>query len=348
MRFASKIIFSAFSILAFSHSPAAAQSSRPLFASSEVISLSLSGPLYDLSRRPDAKPAPGVLKIAGPAPESLPVLLSTRGVTRRRKDICEFPPLRVEFDGKPGKASLFKGQHSLKLVTHCQIADRYEQYVLLEYASYRLYQALTPESFDVRLAKIDYVDENGRAIATRMGFFIEDIDDVAERNGQKRFKGVTRINAAQLAPEAAARFAVFQYMISNLDWAMTLASPDEGNCCHNSRLMGVAGSETGLITVPYDFDYGGLVDAPYAVPPESSHLSDVPTRQYRGFCRTNPQAQAFAASLSPRRTELLALVDHTPGLNERSRAKADAYLGAFFDQIATPAGITAMLKTCLG
>jgi hypothetical protein len=217
---------------------------------------------------------------------------------------------------------------------------------LLEYASYKLYQALTPESFNARLAKVDYVAEDGQPITTRYGFFLEDISDVARRNGQKRFRGATKISSTQLDADAAARFAVFQYMISNLDWAMTANAGDRG-CCHNSRLIGAEGSTTSLITVPYDFDYSGLVDAPYAVPPDGISVANVRVRRYRGFCSHNEQAKAFSASLLARRASLLAIVDRTPELSDGSRRRAADYLGEFFDQIGSPAKLSEMLKTCL-
>ena len=337
---------SAFFILLCACPAIAAETPKPLFASDEVINLTLSGPLSGISRDPNAKPVPGLLKVTGGAPEALPVELSTRGITRRLQQICSFPPLRVEFTQKPGANSIFTRQKRLKLVTHCQSSESYQQYVLLEYAAYRLYRALTPQSFNVRLAKVDYVGEDGRSITTRYGFFIEDIDDVAHRNGHERLRGANRISASQLDPEAAARFAVFEYMISNLDWAMT-ASPAGQDCCHNSRLVGAKGVATGLITIPYDFDYSGLVDASYAVPPASIRVANVRVRRYRGFCQHNEQAQAFAASLLARRASLLAIVDQTPELSDASRRKAASYLGGFFDEIGTPAKLTEMLKTCL-
>jgi hypothetical protein len=337
---------SAFSILSWAGSAIAAETPKPLFAGDDVINLTLSGPLSNMSRSADAKPVSGLLKVAGSAPEALPVALSTRGITRRLKQICAFPPLRVEFTEKPAATSLFKGQKRLKLVTHCQSQEKYQQDVLLEYASYRLYRALTPESFNVRLAKIDYVGEDGHAIVTRFGFFIEDVDDVAKRNGQERLRGANHLMSAQLDPDAAARFAVFEYMISNLDWSMT-ASPPGDDCCHNSRLLGAKGVTTGLITVPYDFDYSGLVDAPYAVPPDGINVANVRVRRYRGFCQHNEQAQTFAASLLARRAALLAIVDQTPQLNDNNRGRAASYLGDFFDQIGSPVKIGEMLKTCL-
>jgi len=74
---------------------------------------------------------------------------------------------------------------------------------------------------------------------------------VVKRNEQERLRGVKRISASQLDAAAAARYAVFEYMISNLDWAMT-AGPAGADCCHNARLMGakgVTGASTGLIPV---------------------------------------------------------------------------------------------------
>jgi len=324
----------------------AADSPKPLFASDDIISFTLSGPLNGISRKPDAKPVPGTLKLNGPTPETLPVMLSTRGITGKLREICSFPPLRVTFTAKPGNDSLFKGQKELKLVTHCQSGDRYQQDVFLEFSAYRLYRALTPQSFNARLAKVDYANEDGQPIMTRYGFFLEDISDVAHRNGQSRFRGAKKISQTQLNPEAAARFAVFQYVISNLDWALT-ANAGDRECCHNSRLMGAKETATDLITVPYDFDYSGLVDAPYALPPDGINVANVRVRRYRGFCRHNEQAQAFAATLSARRASLLSIVDQTPQLSEGSRKRAASYLGESFDLIGSPAKISDMLKTCL-
>jgi hypothetical protein len=336
-----------FSILSWVNTAIAADKPRRLFVSDAVINLTISGPISYMSRSVTAKPVAGILKVEGDAPETLPVTLSVRGVTRRQREICSFPPLRIAFTEKPSSTSIFKGQNRLKLVTHCQQSESFQQYVLLEYAAYRLYNALTPESFDVRLAKINYVSEGGQPITTRLGFFIEDIDDVARRNGQKRLRGTNRISVSQLDPVASARFAVFQYMISNLDWSMTTSLPKE-DCCHNSRLIGAKGTTTGLITVPYDFDYSGLVNTPYALPPDNVNVANVRVRRYRGYCRYNEQAQVVATDLLARRASLLNIVDQIPQLSEDSRRDAASYLGAFFDKIGSPPQVSEVLATCLG
>ncbi|HEY6457320.1 MAG TPA: hypothetical protein VIY90_18745 [Steroidobacteraceae bacterium] len=338
-----------FCILSWVNPIRAADDPKPLFASDAVLSLTLTGPLDRISRNIAAKPVPGVLKVGGAAPETLPVNLSVRGITRRREDICTFPPLRVEFTQKPGPSSIFKGQKRLKLVTHCQRSADFQQYLLLEYTAYRLYRALTPDSFNVRLARIDYARNDGRGLTTRLGFFIEDVDDVAKRNGQRRLRGVGRISSSQLDAAAAARYAVFEYMISNLDWAMT-AGPAGEDCCHNARLMadkGATGVATGLIPVPYDFDYSGLVNAPYAVPPDGILVVNVQVRRYRGFCAHNEDAKAFLAQISARRISLMALLDETPGLTDRTRRDAAAYLGEFFAAAGSPSKVADFMKVCL-
>jgi hypothetical protein len=338
-----------FSILSWANPVRAADGPKPLFASDDVLSLTLSGPFDTISRDKSAKPVPGVLTVGGAAPETLPVSLSVRGTTRRRQDICTFPPLRVEFTEKPGPSSIFKGQKHLKLVTHCQRPADFQQYVLLEYTAYRLYLALTPESFNVRLAKIDYVRKDGQALTTRLGFFIEDVNDVAKRNGQERLTGVARISASQLDAAAAARYAVFEYMISNLDWAMTAGQPGE-DCCHNARLMaaeGATGASTGLIPVPYDFDYAGLVNAPYAVPPDGIHVANVKVRRYRGFCAHNEEAKAFLAQISTQRDSLMAILNETPQLYDKTHRSAAGYLAEFFEEAGSPSKAADLMKTCL-
>lgn len=325
--------------------PAAAAPTAPLFASDELLRVTIKAPFGTLVRAaPDEEPkVAGTLAAAG---ETLDVTLSPRGITRRQKDVCSFPPLRVEFTAKPGTASLFKGQKKLKLVTHCRPADGFQQYLLLEYAAYRLYNRLTPQSFLVRLATIDYVDDRGRPLTTRLGFFIEDTDGVAKRNGLDEVKAPDRIPITSLATRDAVRFALFEVMIGNLDWAMN-GAPKGENCCHNSRLIAAKGATGGYVPVPYDFDFSGLVDTPYAVPPNAIPLPNVRVRRYRGYCRHNAEVPAGLAELAGQRAALVATLSEVPQLDARSRSKAVSYLDSFFKSVDEPEGLARLLKTCV-
>src|SRR5205085_6478455 len=161
--------------------------------------------------------APGPISgvMIDPSGQSLPINLQLRGITRRTAEICDFPPLRVDFTAPPPATSVFAGQKKLKLVTHCRNSPSFQQYVLLEYTAYRMYNLLSPKSFRVRLANIDYRDANGRPTVSRVGFFIEDLGDVGRRNGLKETRAGERFPVPDLSPADAGRYALFQHMISN-------------------------------------------------------------------------------------------------------------------------------------
>jgi hypothetical protein len=329
--------------------PAAASAPpKRLFADEAPVRLTIRGPISELARGARSRdPREASLTVASPTPETLPIRLSPRGITRLKRDVCQFPPLRVEFAAPPPATSLFEGQRRLKLVTHCRAGAGFQQHLLLEYAAYKLYNAMTPASFRVRLANIDYVDASGGPFASRMGFFIEEHEDLARRLGGTRAAVGDRIAASQLSRRDAARAALFAYMIGNLDWSMRAGPPDEG-CCHNFRLVAAGGPAAGFIPVPYDFDFSGLVGAPYATPPDVIPVSSVRKRHYMGYCMFNAEALAAAAEFRARRAALHAVLAATPGLEEGPRRKAAAYLDGFFADIATDQDVSAkVLKTCL-
>ena len=337
------IFLGALALLATTAAPAA-EPPKPLFASDDLIRLTIRGPLETIARKAEHRPGP-VSGSLGNGAETLPVMLSPRGITRLRKETCQFPPLRVEFP-QPVAAGLFAGQRRLKLVTHCRSPEGFQQHLLLEYAAYRLYNQLTPASFRVRLAQIDYLSEGGKPITSRYGFFIEDIDDVGRRNGTGEARVGDRIPVPSLSPADSGRFAVFEYLIANLDWALQ-AGPAGDTCCHNNKLITGAGST--YVPVPYDFDFSGFVDAPYALPPETVRVSSVKVRRYRGFCRHNAQALAAAAQMRAQRPQLIGLLSTIPGLDEKSRRKAAAFLDKGFADIASDQLVgEKLLKHCVG
>lgn len=326
--------------------PAAAQSPKPLFASSDPVQLTIRAPLSTIIRnRQRQEPVSGTL--TDPTGNALPVTLGLRGITRRTAEICDFPPLRVNFVGTPPVGSLFAGQNKLKLVTHCRNSASFQQHVLLEYAAYRMYNLLTPRSFGVRLANITYVDADGRQIASRPGFFIEELKDVARRNGTVETHGGERIPVSWLSPADSGRYALFQHMIGNHDWSMR-AGPAGDDCCHNAPLIGPQ-SPGAVMPIPYDFDFSGMVGAPYATPPDELGISDVRQRSYRGYCMHNAAVLAAARQMRGARPQLLAILAQTPGLAARAQQTAAAYLERFFADISTDANVSAkVLSHCIG
>jgi hypothetical protein len=314
-----------------------------LFAADDTIHIAIRGPISALVRNRSSQVRPGVLAIGG---ESLPVNLSVRGITRRMADICAFPPIRVEFTRPPTATSPFAGQKKLKLVTHCRNSESFQQYLLLEYAAYRMYQQLTPLSFRVRLATVDYVNDDGRPVLTRLGFFLEDTGDVAKRNSLKEVHAPDVIPTTSLSPRDAARYTMFQHMIGNHDWSMH-AGPKGEDCCHNAKLVGGPWTTPGAtIPLPYDFDFSGFVDAPYSTPPDELHINNVRVRVFRGYCFYNRESAAVAAQMRAAQPQLLSTLAATPGLETKTLGRAQSYLNGFFTQVATDAGVSALLKRC--
>ncbi|MEO7410730.1 MAG: hypothetical protein ABIU10_05350 [Sphingomicrobium sp.] len=339
-------IILAFAALVAAASTQAAEPAKPLFASDDVIRITIKGPVDTIAKAPEKSRAsyPGSVTVAGTT-DVLPVQLAQRGITRRKGDVCQFPPLRVTFPAPPPAGSLFAGQRRLKLVTHCRAAEAFQQYVLMEYATYKLYNQITPMSIRARLVRVDYVADNGSPIISRVGFFLEDVDDVARRNGLREAKMGARIPVASLSAVDSARVGMFEYMIGNLDWAMQ-AGPGGSNCCHNNPLIGPG--PAGLVPVPYDWDFSGLVDTPYATPPESVNVTSVRQRRYRGFCRHNAEARSAIAAVRAQQGPLMATFAAVPGMDPKTAKKAAGYLGGFFADIATDASVEAkLIKTCL-
>ncbi|MXO61165.1 hypothetical protein GRI89_16600 [Altererythrobacter salegens] len=317
---------------------------KPLFAQDAPLTITIDGPIRKISRSAarSTDPYPATLTIDG---ETIPITLAARGLSRRQPTSCSFPPLRVQLTGKPTETSPFAGQKTLKLVTHCRERGDFERYALREYAAYRLYNRLTSESLRVRLLRVRYLDA-GKDVSEHWGFFIEDIDDAAERMGGKELE-VPGVSYAALDSADASRVAMFRYMISDLDFD-TAQGPEGTDCCHNSKLVGeTKESRSALIPVPYDFDFSGFVNAPYALPPESIGVRSVRERHYRGLCRDNETARQAAREFIAARPALEAEIRGITQIEADDRDHLIGFIADFFDDVATPDLVEKkLLKDC--
>lgn len=325
-----------FGLLAAASAPAAAQT--PLFGENSELEIVVEGPVQSLVRRAarNTNPIDATLSVAGHEPRWA-IQLEPRGISRRTGGICNFPPLRLDF-GEGTRDTIFRGQNRIKVVTRCNSGANFEQLTVLEYLAYRLHNEITPLSYNVRPARITYRD---RSDVTQWNFLIEDVDDLARRNNRLVALDVPsgQVRAANLNGAAATRYALFQFMIGNLDWDMVTGRANE-DCCHNSRLLGVdANARENLIPAPYDFDYSGFVNAPYAIAPESVPVRNVRQRYWRGYCRFNDEVPAAIAHFQSRREALLTLIDSETRLSEQRRTGARRYIEEFFEVIDDPAQV---------
>jgi len=207
--------------------------------------------------------------------KSMQIKVKTRGHSRKLIENCTTPPLLLKFDSLESLgSSLFQGQNKLKLITHCKD----DKYVLREYLAYKIYQLITPYSFQVRLVKTCFEDsKRGKKSNPKFGILLEDQKCMARRNESKLIKPLN-INPIKTDRELFLRMAVFQFLIGNTDWSVQFL--------HNIKLIRDSNNAV-LIPVPYDFDHSGIVYTPYAIPTEELRMKSVRERRYRGYCIDN-------------------------------------------------------------
>ena len=281
---------------------AEASENAPLFQSFEPLKITLRTDIeWLIDERNDSVEVEGTVTFVDLDGTTVvkPVDVRPRGLFRLDERNCSFPPLRLDFPQSEMDGTVFEGQNRLKLVTPCNDRrDNYQRYVYDEYLVYRVFNVLTPYSHRVRLVEITYEDiEDDYDTRTKIGFLIEDHDRMAERNR------ATLLEVVGLMPTMAdgsqsVVVALFNYMIGNLDWSTVYM--------HNVKLIRTEDSR--FITVPYDFDFAGVVNAQYATPPpdleERNGIRSVRQRLYRGFCRAELQYEPMAEIFDSKRDEI--------------------------------------------
>lgn len=310
---------------------AAPKAPRRLFREDAPLAITLSADFRAVfGKRDTINPPkyPAQLTFQGDSgPMTVPVELGTRGHFRLKPSTCGFAPLKVHFPKDQLKGTVFGGEGSLKLITHCEKGARYEQNLLVEYGTYRAYNQLTDLSHRARLARITYADtrDSSRTI-TRYGFFLEDDKDMAARNGGRVLEhaggSYSEMDSAQMD-----LLGVFEWLIGNTDWSVVMN--------HNVRLVQFEGRAS-LYPVAYDFDFSGLVGAPYAVPDGRLPIKSVRQRLYRGMCRP---LEAMTATLERFMAKQEAIYDAyrtVPGLDPKRLKDATGYLKDGFAILAKP------------
>jgi hypothetical protein len=266
---------------------------------------------------------PGRLNLAGGEGEiSFPVAVRTRGRFRLNDYICSFPPLRLDFPSDSLEGSILDGLDKVKLVTHCQDKDSYEQNVLEEYLAYRIYGLLTEVGFRVQLALVTYQDvSEARDQWFRLAFLIEDEDALAERLGGEIVEA-EQANPDDFVPQDLGLMYLFQYLVGNTDWSVV--------GLHNIKALRVGGRH---YAIPYDFDMSGLVDAPYAGPDPvvARYVSRVRDRHYWGICSDRIDYPSLFSRFNQHRTSILDLIRNQEGLSGWNVYRGTSYVDSFFD-----------------
>jgi hypothetical protein len=283
--------------------------------------------LINAERTPNnAKQFPGVLTVDG---RDIPVKLGSRGHLRLKSQTCDFVPIKVEFPREQLAGTIFEGQTTLKLGTHCRSDREYDQYVIREYLSYTLANLVTPLSFRARLARGTYVDaKSKKKISTHSALFLEHENDVARRLGGRDVK-LPHMVFSEFDKDALTTMMLLEYMLGNIDYSIW--------ALHNVVI--VQDKTRKFFPVPYDFDLSGMVHPPYAAPDPRLFQRSATDRLYRGPCRTVEAFNAAAEPFRARQADMAAAIDGVSELDGVHKREMKDYLESFFRRIATPESI---------
>jgi hypothetical protein len=302
----------------------------PLFKSDEPLVLTLIADYKTVLKDRDTlslKEYPGtlVVKDSAGAEKKIPITLRTRGHFRLASRNCAFVPLRMSFAKKDAKGTVLEGNDKLKIGTHCQGNNEYEQYVLREHLAYKVHNLVTDRSYRTRLARITYMDSvTAKSLGEHNAILFESEDDVAKRM-EGRVADLRRalfddVDAAQIN-----QVSIFEYFIGNVDWSLY--------ALHNIRI--VRQLDGTLLPLAYDLDFSGLVGTRYATPDYRLPIKTVKERLYRGPCRTVADLEPQLTVYRDKEAQILALYD-LPELDKGYARDARAFLGDFFKMIKKP------------
>ena len=303
-----------------------------LFADDGVFSLTLHAPLTRLMRQEaGASDVSGTMELSDGT--SVPISLNKYGISRLRE--CDLASLQITVEAGDVRGTVFEGREILRLVTPCRLRGAYDKYTMLEYLVYASYAAIADPALRARLVQVSFDDSEkpGRE-QTGYAFFIEDIGQAAIRRDQV-WLDIQSQRTSDLDPAQLTVLTLFQYMVGNTDWSALTARPNH-RCCHNVAVFGQEGVDVNAV-VPFDFDQTGLVNPPYAAPPDPSlGIRRVTERRYRGLCVHNDELAGAIAVFNSKRTELEALFSRDDLPYPKDRQRALQYITGFYETINDP------------
>ena len=319
--------------------------SAPLFQTNDVLELTLYADFNSIRRRDrgdDPEERRALVHVQGEGSEAtLALKIQTRGNWRLNSRNCAFPPIWLDFDkdDEAPTGTVFEGQNRLKLYVTCRPGrDDFERYIYKEYMIYPAYNALTDLSFRARPARVTYVDTSGDDDTfTSNAFILEHKSQMAARNRAVPIE-LRQLHPGGVDQESAAILELFNYAMGMTDYSCA-GSPLHN--CEPIRHM----DDGAMLTVPYDFDWSGTVDARYAVPDARLGIRNVRERTFQGFCREIDYAPIFQL-FTDKREEMLSVVRNFDALEEDRRNRVIEYWEEFFEMAADEGRHGRILRDC--
>ncbi|NJN25220.1 MAG: hypothetical protein HC819_04200 [Cyclobacteriaceae bacterium] len=306
----------------------------PLFQSQEPLELTLVADIVairsDKSDDPEYTPAMLLQHFDTYINKGFDIKIKARGNTRRLSGLCDFPPLKFNFKKGQVKNTVFEGQDKLKFVSQCRQEESFQNYVLEEYLLYQTYHIITPVSYRTRLVNITIKDYKLRVpTITMTGFLIEDDESLAKRIDARPYEQKL-FSQDSCESTAVDRLSMFQYMIGNTDYYI--------HTLHNTDIFELKHSGE-LIPVPFDFDFAGVINTPYASPSRQIPITQVRQRYFKGSCRDEQAYNPILELFNSKKAEIFALYNRFDYLPKTVIKKSLRYYGKFYKIINDPESV---------
>lgn len=255
-----------------------------------------------------------------------PVRIKARGIYRR--DNCTLPPIMLNIRHSKIDADSLKDIVKMKLYVRCKSVKQYNDYILREYLTNKIYTLISPISYRVRLVRLKIIDTGKDNEETVDWAFLQEPDELMEKRLEGRMVKSDRLSMATVNREVMDEVALFQYMVGNGDYSVT------GR--HNLRVIAVQNPELqGFLVIPYDFDYTGLVNTSYAIPGEQGEnlgITNVRVRYYLGPCRDTEIHQAEVEEFANYRERIIDYINNFEYLDGKEKEDMIEYLESYFEE----------------
>lgn len=250
----------------------------------------------------------------------------------------EIPPVKLKFSKKEMKAMGLDTLNEVRLTFPMTDSPESEALVVKEYLAYRMFESLSPYHVRARLVRLTVVDLHvEKTYRTMLCLLTEHQEEVEARLGGK-MEEIYSLDPKLLNQEYAGLHAMFQYLIGNTDWDMS--------AFRNVYLFRPADGSA-LIPVPYDFDFSGLVSAPYAVPNSESKLVSVRDRwlMSEGIARTS--LQNATRRINDAKANLMAICNVDAQTGMPVAESTQRYLSTFFKHSEEKTNMPERMKVTL-
>ncbi len=249
------------------------------------------------------------------------IKVALRGKFRRTR--CNnLAPLKLHFKKNDLYEAGLAKYNDLKLVNQCMDDSKdFKQLLVREYLAYKLYNQITEESFRVQFLKINYIDDQTGKSKTQYGFVIEDTAQLRARINALKIEKQYNINQEKYNQDQVKLMSVFQYMIANPDWSLGRS--------HNVKVML---QEDKLIAIPYDFDFSGIVEAPYVLLNEELGIATQKERVFLGFESHTEELTKELDIFSDKKSLLIQTIKECKTLKGRNRREMIKFINSFYDE----------------